>query len=76
MSQVIVETNGLYAGEEYRTFLGGLEKHLVKTIINLNGIDTETYRALHGFDAYDRVADNARSLKDLNGEGISSTFSS
>ncbi len=64
VSQVFVETNGLMADANFRSFVEGNEK--IKTIININGYDRDTYRALHSTDCFDRVYKNIESLKELN----------
>jgi len=61
VERIIIETNGIAAGDNYRAFL--LEPGApVITIVNLSARDAETYRAIHGADCYDTVHDNILAL--------------
>jgi spiro-SPASM protein len=65
---VVVETNGLSADGTFKNFLMN-EGLKVKTILNINGFDSETYTAIHGGDHFDAVYKNAVDLSELNMEG-------
>ncbi|MBP7734766.1 MAG: spiro-SPASM protein [Spirochaetes bacterium] len=58
---IIVETNGLYADVNYRTHLGSSGEK-IKTIVNINGYNSETYGKLHGKEFFDRVHQNILGL--------------
>ncbi len=64
VSEVLIETNGLYADMNFVTFINDMKNPLIKVIINVNGIDSESYTALHGKDLYSRVFENIKMLKD------------
>ncbi len=61
VESIIVETNGLYADANYRTHLMS-DKGKIKTIVNMNGMNTDTYTKLHGKDFFDRVHQNIMGL--------------
>ncbi len=63
VDQIIVETNGIHAGPNYRSYLLNNGKKTT-TIINLNGIDSKSYAGIHGHDHYDAVVNNVLSLRD------------
>ncbi|HOO70709.1 MAG TPA: spiro-SPASM protein [Spirochaetota bacterium] len=68
--QVIVETNGIQADGNYRNHVAGSAPGKIKTIVNINGHNTQTYSQLHGSDHYDEVVKNITSLKEsLSGRG-------
>lgn len=60
---IIIETNGLYADANYRTHLTNAGDK-IRTIININGVNQETYTALHGKDYFDRVYNNVKELSE------------
>jgi len=64
IDQVILETNGLYADLNYKKFMQGPKASKVTTVININGLDSQTYSALHGSDRFDTVFSNIQSLLD------------
>ncbi len=63
VESIIVETNGLYADANYRAHLAGAGDK-IKTIINMNGMNADTYTRLHGKDFYERVHQNVIGLSD------------
>jgi spiro-SPASM protein len=62
---VFVETNGLYADVNYKSFLSS-EGSKITTIVNINGYNSDTYKRLHGKDTFDKVDQNLQSLLELN----------
>jgi len=58
---IIVETNGLYADENYLNFIMDAGPK-IRTIVNINGFNAETYRSLHGTDNFDAVLRNVLGL--------------
>lgn len=58
---VIVETNGLNADVNYRNFIMDAGAK-IRTIVNINGFDAETYKNLHGADSFDTVHRNVLEL--------------
>ncbi len=63
-ANLIVETNGIYAGANFKNFLLDRNDGRIKVIANINGLDGETYRLLHGKDYFDVVHQNICSLRD------------
>ena len=62
LERLIVETNGLYIDETYRSLAAGKNGKKLITIVNINGYDRETYLALHGADKFSVVAENITAL--------------
>jgi spiro-SPASM protein len=69
VDSVIVETNGLYMDANYRGFImdAGLK---IRTIVNMNGYNAETYRKLHGADHFDAVLGNIMGLAESAGDRV------
>lgn len=59
---VVVETNGIFADANFAQYVAG-KSGKVRVIVNLNAVDAETYRALHGGDHYDAVVANIERLR-------------
>lgn len=66
---LVIETNGIDAGGNFRSFLETPETSKVKVIVNINGYDRDTYSSLHGSDSFDTVFANVKSLAELNSSG-------
>ncbi len=62
VEQLIVETNGILADANYRNFAEENSPRLT-TIVNINGMDSETYSLLHGSDHFQVVLNNLEELK-------------
>lgn len=58
VERIVVETDGLEAGPNYRSFLQRDAAKKIITIVTCNGMNAETYRAIHGVDAFAAVRDN------------------
>ncbi|MBN2157958.1 MAG: spiro-SPASM protein [Spirochaetes bacterium] len=69
VESVIVETNGLYADANYRNFIMDAGKK-IKTIVNINGIDADTYKKLHNGNSFDQVRQNILDLQACAGERL------
>jgi len=65
LSTIVVETNGIYADDNFRSFLSTAAGGVIKVIVNINGYDRETYRALHGDDYFEQVYQNIVKLKEV-----------
>ena len=65
VEQLIIETNGINADSGYKTFLEKSNLKNIKTIININGFNIETYESIHKKDYFQRLLDNIESLKSL-----------
>ncbi|MCP4130657.1 MAG: spiro-SPASM protein [bacterium] len=76
VEQVIIETNGLYIDSNYTTFIQKEQNSKIKTIININGLNNETYTALHGADFFEKVCNNILSLKAVDAPRESSAHDS
>lgn len=67
--QLIIETNGIKADANFKSYISAPERSKVKVIINNNGMDQPSYKRLHGTDAFDTVLANIISLNELNKGG-------
>lgn len=61
VESLIVETNGLYADTNYRNFIMDAGPK-IRTIVNINGFNPETYRNMHGADSFESVLQNVLGL--------------
>jgi spiro-SPASM protein len=61
VESVIVETNGLYADANYRNFIMDAGRK-IRTIVNINGYNADTYQKLHGADRFEAVLQNILAL--------------
>ena len=66
---IIIETNGIYADANYRTFIMNSGTK-IKTIVNMNGMNPETYVSIHGKDFFDTVHQNLMALKETAGDRL------
>jgi spiro-SPASM protein len=66
IENIIVETDGLFPDSNYKQYLHKSINNRIKTIINMNGYDQETYALIHTVDSFKQVFDNVMSLKELN----------
>lgn len=64
--QLIIETNGIKADANFRSYISAPERSKIKVIINNNGMDKASYQRLHGSDSFDKVFSNIISLNELN----------
>ena len=62
---IIIETNGILAGESYAVALASLPYNKVTTIVNINGHNTETYKKIHNADYFATVHSNILKLKEI-----------
>ena len=65
---LIVETNGIKADSNFKSFISKEESSKVKVIINNNSLDTKSYESLHGSDQFETVLGNLLSLRELNSD--------
>jgi spiro-SPASM protein len=65
---LVVETNGLLADANFADYCGKDGAGKIRVIVNVNGMDGETYGALHGADHFRKVLSNVESLKRAMGE--------
>jgi len=66
VEQLVIETNGIKADSNFKSFISKPENSRVKVIVNNNGLDRESYLRIHKYDAYDTVLKNIKSLVELN----------
>ncbi len=66
VEQLVIETNGIKADRNFKSFIEKDENSKIKVIVNNNGIDKDSYLRLHGEDFFDTVLDNIKSLNELN----------
>jgi len=64
VATVVIETNGILADGNYATALQSLTGAGVITIVNMNGMNGDTYRSIHGADYFDTVNANITRLRD------------
>jgi hypothetical protein len=55
LKNLVVETNGLLAGDNLSAFVRSTGDPRLRFIVNINAIDGPTYAALHGQDRFERV---------------------
>jgi len=65
LNTLVIETHGMYADDNFSSFLDTAVKGKIKIIVNMNGYDRETYSALHGKDCFDKVYQNIIKLKEV-----------
>lgn len=62
VESIIIETNGIYCDTNYCTAIA--EKATkARTIVNMNGMNRETYEQLHGIDRFELVQRNIDALR-------------
>ncbi len=64
LKNLVIETNGVLADENFRSFYSSMNDQRVRVIVNLSAIDTGTYRSLHGADSFDAVQGNVLGLRE------------
>ncbi|MDY6967214.1 MAG: spiro-SPASM protein [Spirochaetota bacterium] len=64
VKDVVVETNGIYADNNYKNLLLNCTNNRIKTIFNINGLDNDTYLTIHNKDYFQRVFENITSIQD------------
>jgi spiro-SPASM protein len=65
---LIIETNGIKADNNFKSYLAKPEASKIKIVINSNSFEKESYISLHGKDHFDSVFENIVSLSELNGD--------
>ncbi len=63
---LIIETNGIKADINFKSFLSKPESSKIKVIINNNSLDKKSYESLHGKDHFDTLLENILSLLEFN----------
>jgi spiro-SPASM protein len=66
IENIIIETNGILADNNFRSYLANSSDKRIKVIFNINGIDDLTYKNLHGADYYNTVRQNVLSVKEVS----------
>ena len=69
LEQLVIETNGIKADINFKSFLEKPENSKIRVIVNNNGLDNKSYVRLHGGDHYGQVFNNIISLSGLNKDG-------
>ena len=69
VEQLVIETNGIKADSNFKSFISREENSRVKVIVNNNGLDKESYIRFHKYDGYDTVLKNIKALAELNSGG-------
>ncbi len=64
LKNLVVETNGLLAGDNLSAFVRSTGDPRLRFIVNINAIDGPTYAALHGQDRFERVQRNIAALRE------------
>ncbi len=65
ISTLILETNAIHADSNFRTFVETNPDSRFKIIININGMDRQSYQNLHGRDCFEKVQNNILSLNEV-----------
>ncbi|OHD65397.1 MAG: hypothetical protein A2176_15700 [Spirochaetes bacterium RBG_13_51_14] len=66
---IVIETNGIYADANYRSVIMDAGPK-IKTIVNINGMNADTYAKIHGRDYFERVRQNALDLREAAGDRL------
>jgi len=69
LEQLVIETNGIQADLNFKSFISKPENSKVKVIVNNNGLDKASYQRFHRADTFDIVQKNIMSLAELNSNG-------
>jgi spiro-SPASM protein len=64
IENIIIETNGILADSNYKNYLVTVKDKRLKTIFNVNGMDQDSYKAIHNGDFFNTVFRNITSIKD------------
>ncbi len=64
VENIIIETNGILADSNYKNYLVTVKDKRLKTIFNVNGMDQDSYKAIHNGDFFNTVFQNITSIKD------------
>ena len=66
---LVIETNGIKADFNFKSYLEKPENSKIKVIINNNAMDNSSYARFHCGNEYNRVFNNIISLSELNKSG-------
>lgn len=66
LQNIIIETNGIYADNNFKNYIKNKNagRGRIKIIFNVNGMNNETYTALHSKDYFEKVAQNIKDIRD------------
>lgn len=64
LTQLVVETNGIYADDNFSGFLSSARDERLRIIVNINGFDRASYSGIHRGDYFDAVCRNILSIKE------------
>ena len=65
IENIVIETNGIFADNNFKNFLLSYGNSKIKTIFNINGMDEKTYTAIHKENYFNTVFQNITSLRDV-----------
>lgn len=69
IENIVIETNGLYADDNLKSYLLSTHESRVKLIFNMNGYDEDTYRSIHRHDSFTKVFNNIIALREALNDG-------
>ncbi len=66
VERLVIETNGTGADANFHTLFRHGKASKLQVIVNISGVDRDTYLSLHGADCFDRVVANIEALKAID----------
>jgi len=69
VEQIVIETSGIKADMNFKSYVEKPENSKIKVIVNNNAMDNRSYSRFHGGDCYTQVFNNIISLSELNRDG-------
>ncbi len=64
IDKIVIETNGILADNNFKNFLLNVDNSKIKNIFNMNGMNEDTYAAIHKGDYFQTVFQNITSIKE------------
>jgi spiro-SPASM protein len=74
VSTIIIETDGINAGHDFAEYISAKKDKKIIVIIEMNGYNSETYKAVHGKDEFEKVSANIMGLKNALGDNSSNLY--
>ncbi|MBN2039026.1 MAG: spiro-SPASM protein [Spirochaetes bacterium] len=64
VQNIVIETNGILADTNFKNYIVNNNDERIRIVFNINGLDSETYSAIHNKDYFDIVFKNIISIKE------------
>jgi spiro-SPASM protein len=74
ISSIIIETDGINAGPDFAEYVSAKRSTNIIVIVEMNGNNAETYKAVHGKDEFDKVYSNIMNLKEKLGDNSGNLY--